>query len=234
MTKSRIFQVFASLALVVFFVCGQQAPASESRHHLQVRVVPGTQQSAVKAPTGFDELFQLSYGFGALPPLDGSGYDEWPCDPSPANPNYPDCSNIASGGVVIGTPAYTVSLSACNANSPTSTNCGQIFWFYEDDTNDNTDDLIVSIVVKQGSNFILDTGSIDLGPNPNTPGSVVVISEDVAFGTLGETGKNNGYCGYYEKSNKICSDPLQGIAVVTISTKVGPSKIMKTFDINLQ
>ena len=188
--------------------------------------MPATHQGATKNLVKFDQLFQLSQGFGVLPPLDGSGADEWPCFGGSA-----DCSTIAPGGVVIGAPAYTQSLAACDADSASSTNCGQVFWFYEDDTGDNTDDLIVSIVVKQGLNFILDTGNFDFGPNPFPAGSVIIISDDVAFGTLGETGKNNGYCA---GSKKVCSDPVAGVATVTVTTKVGASKITGKFNINLQ
>ena len=228
MTKSRLL-VVASLAIVVFLVCGQQALA---QHHLQARVVPATSlhQGAASPAAGFDELFQLSSGFGALPPVDGGGNDEWPCFPN-ANANGADCSTIAAGGVVIGAPAYTWSLTNCDGNTATSPNCGQVFWFYEDDTNDNTDHLIVSIVVKQGTSYILDTGNFDFGPNPFPAGSIVVISDDAAFGTLGATGKNNGFCA---GSNKTCVNPVKGIATVTLTTKVGASKISTKFNINLQ
>ncbi len=228
MTKSRMFQSLAFLTVVVFFVCGQPALA---QHHFKAQLVPGHQVSAkAQVLAKYDELFQLASGFGALPPVDGGGYDEWPCFPN-MNANGADCSQISPGGVVIGDPAYTWSYAACDANSDTSTNCGQIFWFYEDDTGDNTDDLIVSIVVKQGTNYILDTGNYNFGPNPFPAGSVIVISDDVAFGTLGQTGANNGYC---NGSKKVCSNPLTGVATVSVTTKVGPSKIMGKFNINLQ
>lgn len=228
--KSRLFQVFALMAIVAFFVCGQQALAQESRHHLQARVVSGAEMRQVKNLAKFDELFQLSSGFGALPPVDGGGNDEWPCFPN-QNANGADCSTIAAGGVVIGSPAYTWSLADCDANTASSPNCGQVFWFYEDDTGDMTDHLIVSIVVKQGTEYILDTGNFDFGPNPFPAGSVIVISDDVAFGTLGGTGKNNGFC---DGSNKTCVNPVAGIATVTLTTKVGASKITTKFNINLQ
>jgi len=232
MTKSRLFLLIASFAIVVFCVCGQPALA-ENPHHLQARLVSSGQAGPrAERVQGYDELFQLASGFGVLPPVDGSGFDEWPCFPNPANSNYPDCSTISNGGVVIGVPAYTWSYTACDGNSATSTNCGQIFWFYEDDTNDNTDPLIVSIEVKQGSDVILDTGNVTLAnPNPFAPGSVIVISDDVTFGSLGETGKGNGECA---GTKVICKDPLQGLAVVTVTTKVGPSKISNKFNINLQ
>jgi hypothetical protein len=228
MMKSRLFQVVFALAVVVFLVCGQQAQA---QHHIQVHVVPGAHQGLIKSGAGYDELFMLSLGMGALPPVDGGGNDAWPCFPNPANANYPDCSTIAPGGVVIGAPAYTWSFANCDANAAGAPNCGQIFWFYEDDTGDNTDHLIVSIVVKQGLNYILDTGNYDFGPNPFPSGSVVVISDDVAFGTMGQTGKNNGFCA---GSKKVCEDPVAGIATVSITTKVGASKITGKFNINLQ
>lgn len=228
MFKSRLFPIVAAFAMVAFLVCGQPAIA-QSRHHFTARVVSGSSvhRNGVQK---FDELFQLASGFGVLPPVDDGGNDAWPCFPN-QNANGADCSQIAAGGVVIGGPAFTWSYAACDANSASSTNCGQIFWFYEDDTGDNTDDLIVSISVKQGSNFILDTGNFDFGPNPFPAGSIVVISDDAAFGTLGETGKNNGYCA---GSKKTCSDPFQGNATVVVTTKVGPSKISSRFGINLQ
>jgi hypothetical protein len=231
MTKSRLFQVIGSLSIVVFFICSQPALA---QHHLQMRVVPGTgaHHPGVKPLAGFDELFQLSTGFGALPPVDGGGNDEWPCFAASTNPNAADCSQIAAGGVVIGTPAYTWSYAACDANTATSPNCGQIFWFYEDDTNDNTDPLVVSLVVKQGTKTILNTGNVTLAdPNPYPAGSVIVIYDDTAFGTLGQTGKGNGFCA---GTKTTCVDPLKGVATVMVTTKVGASKISSKFNINFE
>jgi hypothetical protein len=229
--KSRLFQVFASLSIVVFFVCGQQALAQESRHHLQARIASAPHQGEARNAAKFDELFQLASGFGVLPPVDSGGNDEWPCFPN-ANANGADCSQIATGGVVLGTPAYTQSLANCDADSSSSTSCGQIFWFYEDDTGDNTDPLIVSIEVKQGTKVILDTGKIPLAsPNPFPAGSVIIISDDVAFGTLGETGKGNGFCA---GTKVVCVNPVAGIATVTLTTTVGQSKITSHFNINLQ
>jgi hypothetical protein len=221
MKKSRLFQVAASLAIVVFFLCGQQALA---QHHLQAHVVPGV--GGGNGPEVASLLFQLATGMGVLPPLDGGGLDQWPCFGG-----SPDCSTIAAGGVVIGTPSYTKSLTACDANVVGAPNCGQIFWFYEDDTGDNTDHLIVSITVKQGANYILDTGNFDFGPNPFPAGSVIIISDDTAFGTLGAVGKNNGFCA---GSGKTCVNPVAGVANVVVNTKVGTSKISAKFNLNLK
>ncbi len=229
--KFRLFSLAGMLCL--FLMAGQQALAQT--HHLSVHVAQRPANAVARNAARFNELFQLSEGFGTLPPLDSGGIDEWPCFGGGASA---DCSTIASGGVVIGTPFYTWSLSACDANTPSSTNCGQIFWFYEDDTNDTTDDLIVQIVAKQGSNTVLNTGAFNFGPNPfgGAPGSVIVISDDVAFGTLGQTGKGNGYCfdGQLTKQKYTCSDPVAGLVTITVTTKVGPSKIASHFDINLQ
>ena len=171
------------------------------------------------------KLFQLSQGFGALPPVDGQGFDEWPCFAGSA-----DCSSIASGGVVIGTPAYTWSLANCDANNPNASACGQIFWFYEDDTGDHTDHLVVSIVGKQGTSYVLDTGNFDFGPNPFA-NQVTVIDGDLAFGTLGQSGKGNGLCRH---SNKTCVDPVAGVVSITVTTTVGAQKLTSKFNINLQ
>ena len=122
--------------------------------------------------------------------------------------------SIAAGGIVIGTPGHMQSLAACDDNTSTISNCGQIFWFYEDDTGDSTDDLIVTIAVKQGKNYIADV-VYDFGPNPFPAGSVVIISDDTAFGTLGESGSGNGFC-YY--STETCVNPKAGAAVVTVTT----------------
>lgn len=233
MQASRLLKISVCLSLAICFICAlPAATAEENRNHWQVRVIPGAHHPDKSiANTKFDELYLLSEGFGILPPKDSSENDEWPCLPNVADANYADCSNVANGGVVTGLPAFSWSFDACNANSPTSTPCGQVFWFYEDDTNDNTDHLITSITVRQGTNVVLETGNIDHGPNPASVGSIVVISDDVAFGTMGETGKNNGYCA---GSKKVCSDLLQGLATISVVSQVGPSRIMKTFNINLQ
>jgi hypothetical protein len=228
MRKSRLFHVLACCALVAFFVCGQPAFA-QNVHHLQARVVnPGGAHAQAK--TEKKALEELSSGFGVLPPVDGGGNDEWPCFPN-QNANGADCSTIATGGVVIGQPAYSQSLSACDANSDSATNCGQVFWFYEDDTGDTTDDLVVSIVVKQGKNYVLDTGPFNFGPNPFPAGSVIVISDDAAFGTLGETGPGNGYCA---GSTETCANPVKGVASVTVTTTVGTSTITSKFNMFLE
>jgi len=234
MTKPRLFQLFSSLAMVTFLVCGQHALAQEtqakSRLRIQAHVVSTMDQGVASNAVEKKVLYQLSSGFGVLPPKDSNGDDEWPCVPNSANPNYPDCSNIAPGGIVIGVPGYTQSLANCDDSTSTISYCGQIFWFYEDDTGDNTDDLIITIAVKQGKNYIADV-VYNFGPNPYPAGSVVIISDDTAFGTLGETGPGNGFC-YY--STETCVNPKAGPATATVTTTVGASTIKSTFGIFLK
>jgi hypothetical protein len=228
MKKSRMFQVFACLAIVVFFVCGQQAQAQQ---RLQFRVAPGPH--ADKAPRkGVKEkavLEQLSSGFGTLPPLDENGNDVWPCFPN-MNSNGMDCSSIPTGGVVIGEPAYTWSLRACDGHTATSANCGQVFSFFEDDTGDNTNYIVTSVVAKQGADYILNTGPVNLGLDPFSPGTVLVIYLDTAFGTLGQTGPGNGFCA---GSTETCVNPKAGEATFTFIVTVGPSTITSTFKVFL-
>jgi len=228
MTRNRLFQIAAFAVILVFSVCAQPALA-QSTHHLTARAV--TPQWFNQSPAVTPALFQLVTGMGVLPPVDGGGNDEWPCFPNPANANYPDCSTIAAGGVVVGGPAYTWPLANCDASAAGAPNCGQIYWFYEDDTGDNTSHLVVSITAKQGANYVLNTGNFDFGPNPFPAGSVIVISDDTAFGTLGATGKNNGFCA---GSNKVCADPVAGVVNLVTTTKIGAQKITGKFNIALK
>jgi hypothetical protein len=188
--------------------------------------VPGPHSSVTEAK----KLEQLSSGFGILPPVDGGGNDEWPCFPN-QNANGADCSAIATGGVVIGTPAYTQSLANCDNSGSTYAACGQVFWFYEDDTGNNTDDLVVSIVAKQGAKYVMDTGPFNFGANPFPAGSVVVISDDTSFGTVGQTGPGNGNCA---GSTETCVNPVKGVVSVTVTTTVGTSTITSKFNLFLE
>jgi|HubBroStandDraft_6_1064221.scaffolds.fasta_scaffold00203_3 hypothetical protein len=225
MTKSRLFQLLATLALAAFFACGRPALAQEKPYHAHVRIVPksGVHANVVEAKT----LKPLFANFGALPPTDGTGADEWPCFSG-----EPDCTGIAPGGVVIGLPFYTQSLAACDDDSSAYAPCGQILWFYEDDTGNNTSHLIASVVVKQGKEFILDTGPLDFGANQSPAGGLVLVYLDMAFGTLGDpTGPGNGFCA---GSTETCVNPVKGEATVTITTTVGTSTIHNTFSMFLE
>ena len=79
MTKSLLFQVAASLAIVVMFVCGQQALAQEVPHHYRVQMVhrENPDRTLKSNPPPPDGLYGIGQSFAAYA-LDGSGADEWP------------------------------------------------------------------------------------------------------------------------------------------------------------
>ena len=223
--KRLHFLTCAVLAVMIALCAfGQPAVAQELRSgNFTVHAVPGQKGLGPLAPS---LLFQLADGFGVAAPPDGSGNPQWPCFGGGT-----DCSTIAPGGVVIGTPAYTWSLSACDQNNSNVPPCGWIFWFYEDDTGDNTSHLVVTVTAKQTTNYVINTGKIDFGPNPFPAGTVIIVSGNQGFGTMGQTGKNNGNCA---GSNKTCVDPVAGLVNIQVTTQVGKNKASGKFNINLQ
>jgi hypothetical protein len=230
--KLRSLAVLVAFSIAVFTVLGQQALAQDGHSDVRIQITPPSHPLELRTPNpGADGVMvPLISGFSVLPPTDG-GFDAWPCQPTTGD-NSADCSSISPGGLVIGTPAYTWSYAACDADSSMSTNCGQVFWSYEDDTGDNTDDVLVSVSAKQGTAVLLDTGKINLGVNTAAAGSTVLISLDTAFGTLGATGKNNGYCA---GSGKTCANPLSSAPItIMMNTTIGRYKLMKSFKIILE
>jgi hypothetical protein len=181
-------------------------------------------QSDSFLPTIPAGLYPVNAQFGQLP-TNYDGTDQWPCYGGGA-----ECSSINSNGVVLGIPVYAWSLSACDNNAPPANPCGQIYFFYQDLTGDTTDDLIVTVTVKQGSNYIFAKGPVDIGPNPYYYEDVV-FSGDKAFGTQGQTGKGNGWCA---GSKHTCVDPVAGIANGEAIIQVGPYEMKEKFTINLQ
>lgn len=250
MSKSRLFQVLTSLVIVCCFVCGQAV--AQEKHHWQIKVVPrAANQGARSEATLTPNLYGLSQTFAATPAPFGTntdGSELWPCfgDTSSANPDCPTIGNpsqtFPTGGAIIGGPQYVWSLSACDASASGAAPCGQTETFYEDDTNDTSpnDDLtylIVATQVQGGKTVTLaDSGIVDFGPNPfggASPAADVIISGDQNFGTLGQTGKNNGNCSadfnypspvlpgvFVIQANKTCVDPIAGPVTITATTEV--------------
>jgi hypothetical protein len=273
MTKSRFFQILACLAIVAFFVCGQQALAQETHHHWQIKVLPrqnaeGTRHNP-EATSPTKDLYGIQAAFTNGYPTIGAnsdGSDIWPCfgDSSSANP---DCPTIGSptitfptGAAALGTPAYVWQLdnpgsngygcdSDTNGTSPTAyLPCGQTETWYEDDTNDSTDELIYSVVVKQGTTVIAASGTVDFGPNSFgglTPPADVVVYGDQNFGTWpgAGSGANTGNCDadfnypltaaanpgatYVVQANDTCGNPVAGAATLEAITEVGTPKYTK-------
>lgn len=200
-------------------------------------------------------LTQMSPTIGA----NADGTDLWPCfgfTPSP-NPDCPTVGNpsipLPTGGAVLGFPSYVWQLHntqgtargnasgwGCDALLNGTTGpagaaykpCSQIATWYEDTTNDSTDDLLQRIVITQGRNIIYDSGIVDYGPaGPTVTYPVdVILQTDANFGfwTGAATGPNNGNCSpdtgyplaapanpgkiYVVESGQTCREPATGPA----------------------
>jgi hypothetical protein len=257
----RIFQV-AVVVLVVAFCFGQMALA-ENVPHYKVTVVPSTAHRTGVHSNAADtnNLYALWSAFAGGPeasyasPFNTDGYEIWPCfgGGTAANTDCPSIGNptqdFATTGVVVGAPFFTWPLSFCDQTTTTALPCGQTETWYEDDSADTTDDLLYSIVAQQGTSYIVDSGQLDLvGPNPygayGNPGVVVIISGDQGFGTMGQTGVNNGNCfGNYNypltsnsnpgvtyaiASGKTCVAPVSGLVTFTAITELGLPKYTKS------
>jgi hypothetical protein len=262
MTKSWWFRVLACLAVIAFFASGQQALAqddTQSKIHFRKTTLPKTQPEINRDIEGLAvtaNLYPLSATFTAssYPTVNSDGTELWFCAGNTSTPN-PDCPTIGdpqvtfpTGGIVLGLPQYTWSLSACDGSTNGSgvggaspyIPCGQIEPFYEDDTGDSTDDFIFTVEVTQGTGtntkVILDYGTTDFGANTTPPGSTNLIAGDVNFGTLRvPTGPNNGNCStavnypttsspsaypFTIAGNKTCVDPVAGLATITVTTEI--------------
>jgi len=88
MKKSRLFQIFASLVIVAFVVCGQQVLA-EDVHHWHLKLVPHTNAQrdfAVNPETApANNLYGIEQAF-AQQAYDSTGADAWPCFGDTASP----------------------------------------------------------------------------------------------------------------------------------------------------
>jgi hypothetical protein len=211
-----MFMFGALSAIAVFGICGQQALALEP--HFRIATI-GRQPVAEAVPeAATSQVHQGITGMGVAPPLDAGGGDTWPCFTGGTDV---DCSSIAAGGLVVGVPAYTWSLTGCTS----STNaCGQIYWTFETDVANTKAPMEVSITVTQGTTTkttIASTGTVDIGPNPGA-GFIEVISDDIAFGP--------GDCA----TGTTCGTPVAGAATITIITTIGKSKAEGVAQITLQ
>jgi hypothetical protein len=186
----------------------------------------------------------------------------WPCfGGGGGNGDCPTIGNPAIGfdGIAIGIPYFTWSLAACDGTTNGTQNpyswdqgetwnpfaingdyvpCGQLNTFYQDYTGDTSDDILFRAQVTQGGNLIADTGIQDWGPNQfgASNGELIVFYQDFNFGTLGDSGPNNGNCvPNYNYPNTIpptltypvisagghtCVDPVAGAATMTVETSV--------------
>jgi len=259
--KSRLFLVVGLVAMIAFIACSQLAVA-QGKPHYQVKILPkanaefGPGATTTNPPPAVG-LYPTWAAFTGTSnnggtPLNTDGTWLWPCFGGGATANV-DCPTIGDpsipfpvNGVVVGTPQYTWSLAACDGTtngssmggSPTYIPCGQTASWYEDDANDNTDDLLYSIVITQGTSIIVDSGTVDFGVNTYggmSPAANIIIYGDQNFGTLGQTGKNNGNCTanynypgvgaiptglFIVAAGKTCFEPVAGLATVTATTEL--------------
>jgi hypothetical protein len=253
MTQLRLFTVLA----LIIAVCGFGQPMfAQATPHFTVKAVPNAQpgQSKVNPQAITPNLYPTwaAFAFTDYPTLNSDSTDIWPCFGDSSSPN-PDCPTIGNpsitfptGGVAVGSPSYTWSLSNCDATSTSTLPCGQTESWYEDDSNDSTDFLIYSITAQQGTSYIADSGTVVFGPNTFgglSPAANVIIYGDQNFGTMGQTGKNNGNCTadinyplasnsypgvYVIAAGKTCVAPVAGVVNFTALTEVATPKYTKS------
>lgn len=209
-------------------------------------------------------LYGAAQWFGGGPiasyasPANSDGSEIWPCfgGGSTGNPDCPTVGDpsqpLAADGAVVGVPFYgwplkfTDGTDFCDQASTADLPCGQVETWYEDDSFDGTDDLLYLLTAVQGTKYLSDSGTYDFGPNftGGGPGSVVVISGDQGFGTMGQTGVNNGNCAanynyplaspanpgvvYEVSAKKTCSAPTTGVVKFTATTSLGTPAYVKS------
>jgi hypothetical protein len=213
MTKTRMFMSAALAVVFAFGVCAESALALDPHFRLISIGSRPVQTDAV--PDAASLVHQGVTAMGVLPPLDASSLDTWPCFTGGTDP---DCSAIAAGGLVIGVPVATWSLTNCTSSTLA---CGQIFWTFETDVTSKKTAIDVSITVTQGTSTIMSTGVVNIGKNPGA-GFIEAISDDVAFGV--------GDCA----SPTVCVAPVAGPATIKVTTAIGQQKAAGSYAITLQ
>ncbi len=263
--NSRLFQLLAVLLVVACCVSG--AMAGEVPHHWAVRTIPTHHSKASVVPPAKNLYGTVAAFVGS--PYEASwtnpatiGGDLWPCfggstdgtgvvNATLCNEVVPDPTSGASeyylpvAAGVFGAPLYTWSLTACDATSTASLPCGQTNTWYEDDTLDSTDELTYAITALQGTSYVAASGTVDFGVNPygGVTGQNVIIYGDQNFGTMGQTGVNNGNCTaaynyplasaanpggvYIVPAGKTCVAPKAGAVALTATTELGTPSYKK-------
>jgi hypothetical protein len=197
-------------------------------------------------------LYGISQAFVETPlgqPGNTADAELWPCFGGEGTVQ-PDCAFIGStgtsdtaslsGSVVVGTDAYVWYLNADSTNAPLqpfgcnastsadATNyCGQTNTWYEDWSGDTADELTYLLEATQNGSVVADSGTVDFGPNPYgtlSPVGDVIIYGDQNFGTLGQTGENNGNC----EANYNYPIPAAQFAAITSITDSGTGTVTVT------
>ena len=263
-----------------FSVGQQAVAQQKHHPDVNVKVVPRGASDSDMADTETApplNLYALQAALTQTYPIIGAnvdGTDIWPCTGNSSNngPN-PDCPTIGDPSIIfpsnataIGNPAFVWQLKntsgsgngyGCNALINGTGHlgvpylpCAQAETWYEDDSNDSTDELLYSMVVTQGSNTIYDVGTVDIGPNSSggmNPPVDQIIYNPVNFGYgPGDgpgTGPNNGNCSadynypltspanpggeYLVAAGKTCVAPVAGWATIVVKTALGTPEYTK-------
>ena len=245
--NSRLFQLFAALAMLALLVCGTQAFAQPHRVILH-RVQTGTDQDVNNPAALTPNLYGTMAAFMVTPwtadpshPFNtDNGSDLWPCFAAgTANPDCPYIGNpkqpFPPGGVVVGVPEYTwfadsnstAGIVGCASQTSVFDYCLQEENFYEDATADTSDDLLWIMTVKQGTNYIFDSGTQDYGPNAFHLTSLsqypitALFFADLNLGDLGKSGVNNGNC--YPNSDPTNTPSEPGASYYPLASPSFPS-----------
>jgi hypothetical protein len=274
MTKFRLFQLVL-FAIVALCTCSQPAMA-QAGHHARAKAAPKAHTQALMKSlvTGTEPaaaLYPMWQGFAATPytdypsPFNSDGTELWYCYGNSPTAN-PDCPTIGDPSVqfpfdaiAVGVPQYGWPLATCDGTTTGSglpgydgyLPCGQAETFYEDWTEDTTDDLLYEVVITQVqggvTQTLVDTGIEDFraaGAYLEVTAAdypiQIIFAEDFNFGALGHTGKNNGNCfpnynypfddgfpsGFYIiAANRTCVDPITGPATVTVTISLATPEL---------
>lgn len=239
-----------------------------------IKIMPRDRADAVAARRDappWPNLYSLQAAFTQTYPTIGAnsdGTDVWPCTGGSSSTGAnPDCPTIGSPTILfpanataVGNPAFVWQLKntagsgngqGCDALINGTGHlgvpylpCGQVETWYEDDSNDTTDELLYSMEAVQGEKTIYTTGTVDFGPNTYaglTPPADTIIYNPLNFGFgPGDgpaTGPNNGNCtpdfnypltapaspgeAYLVAANKTCVEPVPGPATIIVKTWLG-------------
>lgn len=204
--------MFAALAVIVAFGVGGQLALAESVANPHVHAVVIGKRAPVNAGGGSyvdkaaSKVHNLFATFNELPPLDSSGYGEWPCGGGGSDP---DCSSIAAGGLVIGFPFYSWSLATCTSSEYA---CGELTWMFETDLTGTGSKwpINVSVTVTQGTTDIYTSGTLSTGLDNPGEYYTEVFALPLGFGP--------GDC---FAPSTTCGTPVAGAATIKVTTTIG-------------
>ena len=261
-------------------LCGLSSAAELQHRHLfpasdeQEGARAALAVTAVDAPP--ERLLPLQANLTQAFPVIGAnadGSDLRPClGHTTGNPDCPVVGDpsvqLPRGGAVLGFPSAIWSLASgpgavngvgCDAFSNGTTGaqptqyrpCAQLDTWFEDNTNDSTDDLLQRITVTQGSRVIYDSGTVDYGPAGPIKFPVnVLLSTDVNFGFWpgAALGPNNGNCSpdtgyplsaptnpgtiYVVAASRTCEQPVTGkVRFFTVTMLATPKYSQASADV---